>query len=353
MPETFADLILRLRKDSDLLHTGEEAICQGAVLPILAQLGWNSYNTREVVPQFAVGNGRVDYCLTIDGSKAVFIEVKRANEELEKHQEQLLNYSFRAGVEIAVLTNGLIWWLYLPLLRGDWEERKFFAIDLQKQEPEATAKHFADFLSRQSIGDGSASKKARELQEGGKRVNLIKHKLPAAWQELCNEPDKQLVELLAERVERLCGHKPDSDCVGEFLAGVLQPPPPPEVPGVQRRKRQSQPGDYTFKRAVGYTFLGQHHTVSTWKEILIGVAQAIYKVYGREFAGKVQTLRGSKRPYFARDRAGMENPSQIPGTGIYVETKFSNKDTIALCHALMKLFGYSAKDLGVECEARR
>jgi len=45
----------------------------------------------------------------------IFLEVKRAGEDLnnEKHEDQLLEYSFRQGVELAVLTNGMTWWLYL------------------------------------------------------------------------------------------------------------------------------------------------------------------------------------------------------------------------------------------------
>jgi hypothetical protein len=31
--------------------------------------------------------------------------VKRIREELESHQEQLLRYSFQAGVSLAILTN--------------------------------------------------------------------------------------------------------------------------------------------------------------------------------------------------------------------------------------------------------
>lgn len=63
-------------------------------MPILSYLGWNTYNLREVIPEFKVGNGRVDYCLNIGEKKAVFIEIKRLVEDLDKHEKQLLDYSF-------------------------------------------------------------------------------------------------------------------------------------------------------------------------------------------------------------------------------------------------------------------
>src|SRR5437667_11243786 len=103
MSESIEDLLSRLREDRMLFVSGEEATRQGAILPILAQLGWHRDNIREVVPEFGVGNGRVDYCLKVGEKKAVYIEFKRTNEELEQHQDQLLDYASRDGVESAIL----------------------------------------------------------------------------------------------------------------------------------------------------------------------------------------------------------------------------------------------------------
>lgn len=56
----------------------EAAIKQGMVLPILVlgRLGWDRGNVAEVVPECAVGNGRVDYCLMQNGVARVFLEVR-------------------------------------------------------------------------------------------------------------------------------------------------------------------------------------------------------------------------------------------------------------------------------------
>ncbi len=98
---------------------------------------------REGVPEFRLGDGRADYCLMEDARKpAVFIEVKAADEGLESHEKPLLEYAFHQGVEIAALTNGLSWWLSLPLIGGTCSERKFFVIDIQEQGPLPAAKRF-------------------------------------------------------------------------------------------------------------------------------------------------------------------------------------------------------------------
>ncbi|TDI93301.1 MAG: hypothetical protein E2O77_03220 [Caldithrix sp.] len=68
----------------------------------------------------------MDYCLRVNQKKPVFIEVKRATEDLERHEKQLLEYSFEYGVDIAILTNGLTWWFYLPLLRRKLATEKVF-----------------------------------------------------------------------------------------------------------------------------------------------------------------------------------------------------------------------------------
>lgn len=87
MTERLKELLTRLRGERALFLGGEEATRQAAILPILARLGWDRDNIREVVPEYSVGNGRVDYCLSIGDQAAAFVEVKRTSEELERHQE--------------------------------------------------------------------------------------------------------------------------------------------------------------------------------------------------------------------------------------------------------------------------
>jgi predicted type IV restriction endonuclease len=45
---------------------------------------------------------RVDFSLILNGKSKVFIEVKRVGEELDHHQEQLLNYAFKEGFELSM-----------------------------------------------------------------------------------------------------------------------------------------------------------------------------------------------------------------------------------------------------------
>ena len=64
------EILSRISRDQALFQSVEEAVRQGAVLPILVQLGWDTFNVREVIPEYSVGGGRVDYCLSVGESKA-------------------------------------------------------------------------------------------------------------------------------------------------------------------------------------------------------------------------------------------------------------------------------------------
>jgi len=51
------DLLSRLKDDRSHFLIGEEATKQGAVLPILARLGWDRDNIREVIPNTPLATG--------------------------------------------------------------------------------------------------------------------------------------------------------------------------------------------------------------------------------------------------------------------------------------------------------
>ena len=129
---------------SDITLWDEASIKQSVILHILSVLGWNTFNNDEVKPEYTVKSKRVDYSLRINNENKIFIEAKRPNQKLDAHQEQLLGYSFMEGVKLAVLTNGLTWWFYLPLNEGNWENRRFYTADLLEQDPQTIAEFFSN-----------------------------------------------------------------------------------------------------------------------------------------------------------------------------------------------------------------
>ena len=127
-----------------------------------------------------MADGWVDYALLIGNAPKVFIEVKKGGEPLEKHQEQLLNYSFKQGVKLAALTNGVTWWFYLPLQEGSWEQRKFHAVEFDKQNGTEIAQKFVDLLSKENVSSGKAVQTAEDLY----KRRQIAETLQEAWNQL-------------------------------------------------------------------------------------------------------------------------------------------------------------------------
>jgi len=342
MPDNLEELLSRLRESQSLFLSGEEATKQGAILPILAKLGWDRDNIQEVRPEYSVGSGRVDYCLRT-GDRSVFLEVKRANEALERHQEQLLDYAFRQGVKLAILTNGLVWWFYLPLSEGSWEQRKFFTVDIQQQEASAASAHFQRFLGKGAVSSDTAVKDAEKMRASKQREGVIQKTIPKAWKQLCQEPNELLLELFAEKVESLCGHSPDHQKLAEYVAKTLKSDTATIIPPTIRRplqKKHSKPAvGYTGKSPEGYWFEGEYQSVRTFYEILMGLCEVLYRKHGMDFE-QAFNLRGHKREYFSRDYQIMKQPKEIIDSGIYVETHLSASAIIERCYQLLDLFGY-------------
>jgi hypothetical protein len=203
------ELISQLRGQKErLASSNEEAAKQGIVLPVLSALGWDIRNTLgEVCPEYRVGGKRVDYCLMIGTKPKVFVEAKDPSKSLENHEEQLLGYAYNEGIELAALTTGLVWWLYLPMRASKKADRKFAIIRIIN-DPDA-AKLLKSFLGRGAVADGSALRASQEA--------IIKENLGRAWENLCAERHDVLIEGLAEKVRDLSGYEPEPKTLERFF----------------------------------------------------------------------------------------------------------------------------------------
>lgn len=256
MIEQLKSFVETLRTHPRLNAFDEAATKQAIILPLLHKLGWDTCNIDEVTPEFIVENRRVDYSLRLNDTNEVFLEVKKAGEDLERFQEQLLDYSFCQGVELAVLTNGKTWWFYLPTKKGDWKTRKFYTIDIIQQEPQDVVQRFIDLLSRNSIQTGKALQHAESIYKGKQKKKLIEETIPEAWNKIITEPDSLLIDLLSETTEKICGFKPETDETTRFLknyegrflltpeeeASVLPPKPKSQPPPIPESKKISRDG---------------------------------------------------------------------------------------------------------------
>ncbi len=149
----------------------EAATKQYIVLPILRSLDWDDSNFRtlEVYPEWKTGRDekKVDFALQYEQTPLIFVECKRWSDKIEKHQDQVCQYAFSAGVEIAVITNGRTWDFYLPAQTSTpdrrvvpWRDRIFCSIDLEVQQ-EAIS-DFRKYLLKSNVEQGIAKTNAQE-----------------------------------------------------------------------------------------------------------------------------------------------------------------------------------------------
>jgi hypothetical protein len=368
MEATLLDWIKKVQTNKIILSLEDEAkTSQSVILPILQYLGWEIFDSNEVCPQFSIKSKKVestikkvDYALRYQDQNKVFIEVKKVGIDLETgdHQRQLLDYSFQEGVELAVLTNGISWWLYLPLRIGGWEQRKFFTIELIDQDPKEIAQKFTDFLSKEKVVSGKALEKAKKLFNSNQKELLIKQNLPKAWNKILGESNEILIDLIADTTEKLCGYKPDDEVVEQFIASYAHQIEYPSIskPTIYRPKIVNPPpsssslknnngSNVTYKQISSFKFLEKQHDTKTWKGLLMQITNLMLALHPDQFS-KVLTLSGRK-PYFSKIPEELRYPENIESTPIFIETNMSATQKMKLSYTIIKLFGYSENDLVV------
>jgi predicted type IV restriction endonuclease len=217
LESTLSDITARLREGR---FPNEQAISQGIVLRLLQELGWNTWDTAVVWPEYQTGEGRVDFALCSPPSKpAIFIEVKQPG-KAEDGVRQALEYAFHTGVPFIVLTDGKTWSFYLPAEQGSYEDRRVYKLDLFERSPGESTETLCRYLARARIESGEALETARREYRSRHRRSQARAAIPEAWRELVEKGNEDLVELLASAVELKAGVRPDADEVAEFLAAL-------------------------------------------------------------------------------------------------------------------------------------
>ena len=212
-------LIARLAK-IDFSQSSEQDTREIAVNTVIGELGWDTLDRDEVAREYSVRGGRVDYCLRSQARDLVLIEVKRAGTDLTEHQEQLLRYAFDQGASMAALTDGLVWWLYLPMEKVSWEQRRFVRVSFREQQSADAAAALYRFLNRNGVTSGEAHNEAKREFESQERERRVRAALQNAWEKVLGDPDSLLREELSDTVEEISGYPPDREMIADFLQGV-------------------------------------------------------------------------------------------------------------------------------------
>ena len=365
------DTFIQNLKSNKKLDTFDEASTkQAVVLRLLSFLGWDIFNVDEVSPDFSVNSFSVSYALRIKNSSKVFIEVKRIHEKLDNHQKSLLSFASREGVNVAILTNGIIWWFYLTAATESSQEKWFYSIDLLQQNADDFVPQMVDLLSKTKVARGQALKTAKSLNQN-KKQKMASDIIPEAWNKLISQPNMIFVELLRETTEKICGYKVEAKIIERFLEKNLDkwlitkrpaasPAPPPkiiEVPKIEDKpaanfsivpliKSVKKADSYTDKEIKSFTFNGKTNPARNWEDMLINLCEYFATIHSKNFE-KVLWISGEDNTYFSRYSDQLRIPEKIKGTNIYVETKLRPDEIVRTSRSLLAEFGYNANDLTI------
>jgi hypothetical protein len=284
--------------------TNEASVSQGIVLRLLHALSWPAYDTQIVCPEYSLEGRRVDYALCHPPGKPIaFVEVKQIGQS-GGAERQLFEYAFHIGVPLAILTDGQEWNFFLPGEQGDYGERRVYKLDIVERDIAESVSRLNRYLKYDAIVSGAAIEAAREDYRNVARDRQMKATLPKAWAKLVEEEDELLLELVADRVENLCGYKPDPDTVARFLkdhislrtpGATTQTPRSLVTPSPPVASGGSPPG------TVGFVLNGQRYPARNARDVLVTVFETLSQrdaTFLERFAALPK--HGRTRRYLAR-----------------------------------------------------
>ena len=355
------DVIEEVRQEIAAAGSGiNEADAKAALItPILSELGWRGL--QRIRSEYAVDQGRMrlDYALIGSGTKPVaLIEAKAPREDLDGHVAQVLNYAFHEGVDICVLTTGVIWWLYLPREKGNPAERRFAALDLQSDEVMGVAEILESCLQYEALTSGAGEKRAKELLDALQLVQRMRSEIPRAWQRLIEGPNEMLIELVQEEVYDTLGARPSQEQVKRELHAIVsgtapvsvaeapsnaRPVPLPAEP-VRTNVRPARRSKSSSTRVLEFRMWGKTYLVRHQYEVLTNVVELVYARHRDSFSRALQITN------FHDDPERCVTPYQIGASRYYVNRSLNFGNMKQTCERLLEAFGYSADDLEIVTE---
>jgi predicted type IV restriction endonuclease len=369
MKKQIVTFIEELRSNKKLSTFDEASTKQAVVLRMLSFLGWDIFNVDEVYPDYSANSFSVSYALRVKNASKIFIEVKRINEKLDNYQKLLLSFAARESVDIAILTNGILWWFYLPKSSGNSQEKWFYSADLLKQKEDSVALHLLDLLTKTKVAKGQALKAAKALSQN-KNQKMAADVIPEAWNRIISQPNMIFVELLRESTEKICGCEVEAKLIERFLEKHLDKwlittraassaAPPPKVVEISSPehkvaasipapspKPEKRPESYADKEIRSFAFNGKTNPVRYWEDMLVSLCDYFAATHAKDFE-KVLWISGEDKTYFSRYSDQLRIPEKIKGTDIYVETKLGPDEIVKTSRSLLTEFGYTAGDLNI------
>lgn len=291
-------------------YQSEAAVSQGIIQRILVSLSWPIYDTRVVIPEYSVGSKRVDFALCHPPNKPViFIEIKQVGQSVGAEQ-QLFEYAFYQGIPLAILTDGQEWQFFLPAEQGEFSDRRVYKLDFLERNINDIVEVLRKYLDYANVRTGKAIDAARKDYRNIRQQREASYTLPDAWQRLIDEGDKLLIDLLTDRVESLCGYKPNPDQVINFLSKELVLITSTNKNFIHKKQKNKPVVNEKIHQKTGFELFGEFYTENSARDSMLHILNLLADK-DPTFLNRFASLpkHGRKRRYLAKNREEL-NPNR-------------------------------------------
>ena len=341
MTSTFQATLENITRQGSILEDRDEkAVEIFVVVPLLKELSWNTDNIAEIYPQRGLSDGsKVDFDLQIDGESRIRIEVKSWRTDLDlRHEEQLADYCRgpKDKPELAALTNGRTWRLFLPPKGKSTPLLWFLEIDITTAQVAKVESVFRDFLGRERmVNAGAAVDAAKKLHKESQEYENTKNLLAQAWNEVVRDTNKQVMLVLDFAESR--GIHVTKRHVEQFLDSFDDPLVRTASNTFTSQKKPAKFTLPTFPGKKNYTYSVKKK--KGWRNFLSEICELMQKRHPEAFeqnmfsiASRFAETKDSKFKYPVGDM------------GIYTSSS-GYKDIKETCYEVVTKFAYSRDSL--------
>lgn len=163
-----------------------EALTRYALIdPLLRELGWDTSDPAQVLPEYAVSGGRADYALLVDGTPQIMVEAKNLGAPLDSAVTQGISYCTEEGTPYFALTDGEHWRLYETHRLARAADKLVVRFSLSGGPVESALSALGLWRARVEVGIGNTGSLVRDgLRDQGQApessARRSQHKEPSA-----------------------------------------------------------------------------------------------------------------------------------------------------------------------------
>ena len=141
----------------------------------------------------------------------------------------------------------------------------------------------------------------------------------------------------------------------EWEARIAAGPPDHQEPasaptptnGVRRRGRHRVSPDYTGRPIRGFEFEGSRVGVTTYKALLLELANILRQKHPQDFDTKALSFGGRKRRYFSQNPRDLKYAHELKPGGLYVETNLNANLIVGICFDMVRELGHDETRLRI------